>query len=185
MCLFAHPSLPARIARTYWSSSMTTENPLVAILMGSRSDWDATMSHAAARLDALGVPYEIRVISAHRAPEQLVNYVSTFEERGIELVIAGAGGAAHLPGVTAGLTYVPVLGVPTQAWSLDGLDSLLSIVQMPKGVPVATFSVGKPGAINAALFATSMLGLKYPELRAAYRNFRVEQAETVVDSHFP
>ncbi len=163
---------------------MKENSPLVAILMGSRSDWSATMSHAAARLDAFNVPYEIRVISAHRAPEQLVNYVKSFGKRGIKVVIAGAGGAAHLPGVIAGLTHLPVLGVPAKAWALDGLDSLLSIVQMPKGVPVATFSIGKHGAINAALFATSMLGMKYPSFAAAYKTFREEQSANVVDSSF-
>jgi 5-(carboxyamino)imidazole ribonucleotide mutase len=144
--------------------------------MGSHSDWE-TMQHAAAQLEDLKVPYEVQVISAHRTPELLFEYASGAAERGVEVIIAAAGGAAHLAGVTAAKTPLPVLGVPMESKSLKGLDSLLSMVQMPAGVPVATLAIGKPGAINAALYATSILGLKYPEQRAAYEQFRKEQTE--------
>ena len=144
--------------------------------MGSQSDWE-TMQHAAAQLDDLQVPYEVEVISAHRTPDLLFEYASHAAERGLEVIIAAAGGAAHLAGVTAAKTALPVLGVPMESKSLHGLDSLLSMVQMPGGVPVATLAIGKPGAVNAALFATSILGIKYPEFRAAYEGFRRRQTE--------
>jgi len=144
--------------------------------MGSRSDWE-TMQHAAGQLDALKVPYETEVISAHRTPDLLFEYASTAVERGLEVIIAAAGGAAHLAGVTAAKTVLPVLGVPMESKSLHGMDSLLSMVQMPGGVPVGTLAIGKPGAINAALFATAILGNKYPEHRAAYENFRADQTK--------
>jgi len=150
--------------------------PLVGIIMGSRSDWE-TMQHAAGQLDALKVPYETEVISAHRTPDLLFEYASTAAERGLEVIIAAAGGAAHLAGVTAAKTVLPVLGVPMESKSLHGMDSLLSMVQMPGGVPVGTLAIGKPGAINAALFATAILGNKYPEHRAAYENFRTDQTK--------
>ena len=144
--------------------------------MGSQSDWD-TMQHAATQLDELKVPYEVEVISAHRTPDLLFAYASTAAERGLEVIIAAAGGAAHLAGVTAAKTALPVLGVPMESKSLHGMDSLLSMVQMPGGVPVGTLAIGKPGAINAALFATAILGNKYPEFRAAYEEFRQKQTE--------
>jgi len=144
--------------------------------MGSQSDWE-TMQHAAAQLDELNVPYDAQVISAHRTPDLLFEYASNDVERGLEVIIAAAGGAAHLAGVTAAKTPLPVLGVPMESKSLHGIDSLLSMVQMPGGVPVGTLAIGKPGAINAALFATAILGNKYPEHRAAYESFRRKQTE--------
>ena len=154
------------------------DNPkaLVGIIMGSQSDWE-TMQHAATQLRELAVPHEVQVISAHRTPDLLFEYASSALERGLEVIIAAAGGAAHLAGVTAAKTTLPVLGVPMESKSLNGMDSLLSMVQMPGGVPVATLAIGKPGAINAALFATAILGNKYPEHRAAYQNFRNSQTE--------
>jgi 5-(carboxyamino)imidazole ribonucleotide mutase len=150
--------------------------PLVGIIMGSQSDWE-TMQHAAAQLESLHVPFEVQVISAHRTPDLLFEYASTAVERGLEIIIAAAGGAAHLAGVTAAKTPLPVLGVPMKAWALDGLDSLLSMVQMPAGIPVGTLAIGKAGAINAALLATAMLGNKYPAHRASYEKFRRQQTE--------
>lgn len=154
----------------------TNSKPLVGIIMGSQSDWE-TMQHTAKQLEELGVPFEVDVISAHRTPDMLFEYASTAQSRGLEVIIAAAGGAAHLAGVTAAKTTLPVLGVPMKAWSLDGLDSLLSMVQMPGGVPVATFAIGKAGAVNAALFATQILGIKFPEHRAAFEKFRAKQTE--------
>src|SRR3989442_495287 len=142
--------------------------PLVGIIMGSQSDWE-TMQHAAAQLDELNVPYEAQVVSAHRTPDLLFEYASGAAERGLEVIIAGAGGAAHLPGMCASKTELPVLGVPVESKALHGIDSLLSIVQMPGGVPVGTLAIGKAGAINAALLATAMLGNKYPRFRKAYQ----------------
>jgi 5-(carboxyamino)imidazole ribonucleotide mutase len=150
--------------------------PLVGIIMGSKSDWE-TMQHAATQLDDLKVPYEVEVISAHRTPDLLFQYASTALERGLEVIIAAAGGAAHLAGVTAAKTVLPVLGVPMESKSLHGMDSLLSMVQMPGGVPVGTLAIGKPGAVNAALLATAILGNKYPLHRAAYEDFRKQQTE--------
>ena len=152
----------------------TNLKPVVGIIMGSQSDWE-TMQHAARQLEDLGVPFEVDVISAHRTPDMLFEYATTAEARGLKVIIAAAGGAAHLAGVTAAKTTLPVLGVPMKSWALDGLDSLLSMVQMPGGVPVATFAIGKPGAVNAALFATQILGLKFPGHRAAFRRFRAKQ----------
>jgi 5-(carboxyamino)imidazole ribonucleotide mutase len=157
-------------------ASESTSQPRVGIIMGSQSDWE-TMQHAAAQLDDLRVPYEVEVISAHRTPDLLFEYASTAAQRGLEVIIAAAGGAAHLAGVTAAKTALPVLGVPMESKSLHGLDSLLSMVQMPGGVPVGTLAIGKPGAVNAALFATAILGIKYPEHRAAYEAFRRKQTE--------
>ena len=148
--------------------------PLVGVLMGSRSDWEV-MQHAARQLAALEVPFETKVISAHRTPDLLFAYADQAAGRGIEVLIAGAGGAAHLPGVTAAKTLLPVLGVPMESAALHGLDSLLSMVQMPGGVPVGTLAIGKAGAINAALLATAILGIKYPKFRAAYQAFREAQ----------
>jgi 5-(carboxyamino)imidazole ribonucleotide mutase len=152
---------------------------LVAIIMGSRSDWD-TMQHAAAQLEALSVPWEAKALSAHRAPDALFEYLAGAPGRGVEVVIAAAGGAAHLPGVCAAKCALPVLGVPMESASLKGMDSLLSIVQMPGGIPVGTLAIGKPGAINAALLAVSILGLKYPEYRKAYAEFRRNQTAKVL-----
>lgn len=147
--------------------------------MGSQSDWE-TMQHAAQQLSNLGVPYEVSVVSAHRTPDLLFEYSSAAAARGLEVIIAGAGGAAHLPGMCASKTALPVLGVPVSSKALNGLDSLLSIVQMPGGVPVATLAIGKAGAINAALLATTILGNKYPEFRQAYEAFRTRQTEQVL-----
>jgi 5-(carboxyamino)imidazole ribonucleotide mutase len=156
-----------------------TQAPLVGIVMGSKSDW-ATMTHAAAMLAALGVPYEARVVSAHRTPDLLFEYAEAAEGRGFEVLIAGAGGAAHLPGMLAAKTLLPVIGVPVESAVLRGVDSLLSIVQMPAGVPVATMAIGKAGAINAALFATAMLARTHPQLRAALAARRQSEAAAVL-----
>lgn len=152
------------------------DNPLVGIIMGSTSDWDV-MKNAAQTLDSLGVAYEVKVISAHRTPDLLFEYASSVAGRGLEVIIAAAGGAAHLPGVTAAKTPLPVLGVPMESKYLKGVDSLYSIVQMPAGVPVGTLAIGKPGAINAALFAASILGIKHPSIRSAWESFRNRQTE--------
>ena len=156
--------------------SSPNAKPLVAVIMGSQSDWD-TMQHAAAQLAELKIPHEVQVISAHRTPDLLFEYVSSAVDRGLEVIIAAAGGAAHLAGVTAAKTPLPVLGVPMESKSLHGMDSLLSMVQMPGGVPVGTLAIGKPGAVNAALLATAILGNKYPEFRQAYETFRRKQTE--------
>lgn len=153
--------------------------PLVGVIMGSRSDWD-TMSHAVETLETLRVPHEVRVVSAHRTPDLLYEYASEAEERGLEVIIAGAGGAAHLPGMVASKTVLPVLGVPVKSRALNGLDSLLSIVQMPGGVPVGTLAIGRSGAVNAALLAASILGGGHPEIREALRRYRDRRTETVL-----
>ncbi len=160
------------------------ERPIVGIVMGSVSDWE-TMKHAAETLKQLGIPYEVKVLSAHRTPDQAMEYAATAEERGLEVIIAGAGGAAHLPGVLAAKTLLPVLGVPMQTSALGGLDSLLSIVQMPAGVPVGTLAIGRAGAINAALLAAEILGNKYPEIRERIRNYRKSQTEAVLQAKIP
>ena len=152
---------------------------LVGIIMGSTSDWE-TMQHAANTLASLGVPHETRVVSAHRTPDLLFEYAASAEKRGIEVIIAGAGGAAHLPGMTASKTVLPVLGVPVESKALKGLDSLLSIAQMPGGIPVGTLAIGKAGATNAALLAAAILGTKYPGTREALRRFRTEQTDRVL-----
>lgn len=159
-------------------------NPLVGVIMGSTSDW-STLEHTANTLEALGVAHEVRVVSAHRTPDLLFEYAAGAEARGLEVIIAGAGGAAHLPGMVAAKTVLPVLGVPVQSQTLNGLDSLLSIVQMPGGVPVGTFAIGKAGAINAALLAAALLGNKYPAVREAVREFRTRQTETVLSRPDP
>jgi 5-(carboxyamino)imidazole ribonucleotide mutase len=152
---------------------------LVGLIMGSKSDWD-TMQHAAQILDVLGVPHETKIVSAHRTPDLLFEYAESAEQRGIEVIIAGAGGAAHLPGMTAAKTTLPVLGVPVESKALQGIDSLLSIVQMPAGVPVGTLAIGKPGAINAALLAASIVARNRPEVRERLRAFRAEQTNAVL-----
>jgi 5-(carboxyamino)imidazole ribonucleotide mutase len=160
-------------------SAKTKSKPLVGIIMGSTSDWE-TMEHTANTLADLRVPYETRVVSAHRTPDLLFSYASQAEARGIEVIIAGAGGAAHLPGMTASKTVLPVFGVPVESKALKGLDSLLSIAQMPAGIPVGTLAIGKAGAINAALLAAASLGNKYPKIREALRKFRATQTKKVL-----
>ncbi len=157
---------------------------LVGVIMGSKSDW-STLSHTADMLEKLGIPFEVKVVSAHRTPDLLFQYAEEAEARGIEVIIAGAGGAAHLPGMCAAKTHLPVLGVPVQSSMLSGVDSLLSIVQMPAGVPVATLAIGKAGAINAALLSASILGAKHPQFHVALKQFRVEQTDTVLDNPDP
>ena len=152
--------------------------PLVGIIMGSASDWE-TMRHAAEVLTGLGVPHEVEVVSAHRTPDRLFDYAGSAERRGLQVLIAGAGGAAHLPGMAAAKTLLPVLGVPVQSQALNGLDSLLSIVQMPAGVPVGTLAIGAAGAKNAALLAASMLGIRHPQFREAVGRYRREQSAAV------
>lgn len=147
--------------------------------MGSRSDWEC-MSNAVETLDALEIPHEVRVVSAHRTPDLLFDYASTAEERGLEVIVAGAGGAAHLPGMVASKTVLPVLGVPVESRALDGLDSLLSIVQMPGGVPVGTLAIGRSGAVNAALLAAAVLGVSRPDVRERLRAFRNARTEAVL-----
>ena len=156
----------------------------VAIAMGSQSDW-ATMGHAAKTLDALGIAYDARIVSAHRTPAWLWEFASGAEARGIEVIIAGAGGAAHLPGMTAAQTLIPVLGVPVESQALSGMDSLLSIVQMPGGVPVGTVAIGKAGAINAALLAIAILSNSRPPLREKLRQFRAKQTDDVRQQKLP
>jgi 5-(carboxyamino)imidazole ribonucleotide mutase len=156
----------------------------VAIIMGSQSDWPV-LEHAAAMLDELGISYEASIVSAHRTPDRLFEFAESAEKNAIEVIIAGAGGAAHLPGMTAAKTYLPVLGVPMPTESLNGMDSLLSIVQMPKGIPVGTLAIGKSGAINAALLAASILGLKYPDIQNRLKAYRSKQTEDVLNQLDP
>ncbi|KAF3978508.1 MAG: 5-(carboxyamino)imidazole ribonucleotide mutase [Methylococcales symbiont of Iophon sp. n. MRB-2018] len=151
---------------------------LIGIIMGSTSDWD-TMVHAADTLKQLNIPHEVEVVSAHRTPDKLFQYAETAETKGLEVIIAGAGGAAHLPGMTAAKTMLPVLGVPVQSKALNGMDSLLSIVQMPAGIPVGTLAIGRAGAINAALLAVSIISNKHPEYRIALNDYRQKQTDTV------
>jgi 5-(carboxyamino)imidazole ribonucleotide mutase len=159
-------------------------SPLVGLIMGSRSDWE-TMRHAAETLDELAIAYERRVVSAHRTPDLLFEYASSAEERGIRVLIAGAGGAAHLPGMAAAKTTLPVLGVPVASKALSGIDSLLSIVQMPAGIPVGTLAIGRAGAVNAALLAASILGTSQPAIAERVRVFRAAQTQAVLDSPDP
>ncbi len=164
---------------------MSTENrPLVGIIMGSTSDWE-TMRHAVEVLQQLGVAHEVEVVSAHRTPDKLFAYAEAAEGRGIEVIIAGAGGAAHLPGMVAAKTVLPVLGVPVQSKALNGMDSLLSIAQMPAGIPVGTLAIGKAGAANAGLMAAAMLGIKYAEIREALKQFRQAQTDKVLANADP
>jgi 5-(carboxyamino)imidazole ribonucleotide mutase len=157
---------------------------MVGLIMGSKSDWE-TMQHAAATLEALGIPHEVSVVSAHRTPDLLFEYAATAEGRGLEVIIAGAGGAAHLPGMCAAKTTLPVLGVPVQSKALNGMDSLLSIVQMPAGIPVGTLAIGRAGAVNAALLAASILANKYPAIKAALKHHREAQTHTVLAGRDP
>ncbi len=182
----ASTPVPGRVSVPTVSSpdSAADPRPLVGIIMGSSSDWE-TMEHAVKTLAQLGVPHETRVVSAHRTPDLLFDYASSAEKRGIEVIIAGAGGAAHLPGMTASKTVLPVLGVPVESKTLKGLDSLLSIAQMPGGVPVGTLAIGKAGAINSALLAAAILGAKHPAIREALRKFREEQTERVLANPDP
>jgi 5-(carboxyamino)imidazole ribonucleotide mutase len=172
----------SHVARVILAAHMS--QPKVGIIMGSVSDWE-TMSHAASMLEHLGVPFETRVVSAHRTPDLLFDYASKAESRGLEVIIAGAGGAAHLPGMTAAKTLLPVLGVPVESKALHGMDSLLSIVQMPAGVPVATFAIGKAGATNAALFAAQLLARRDGATRAALARHRDAQTQSVLDRSDP
>jgi 5-(carboxyamino)imidazole ribonucleotide mutase len=158
--------------------------PLVGIIMGSTSDWE-TLKSAADTLERLGVPFEVRVVSAHRTPDLLFEYAGSARDRGLEVIIAGAGGAAHLPGMTASKTALPVLGVPVQSKTLSGLDSLLSIVQMPAGVPVGTLAIGAAGAVNAALLAAAILANAHPQVRAALDAYRANQTEQVLSAPDP
>ena len=158
--------------------------PVVGVIMGSRSDWE-TMRHACATLDELGVAYETRVVSAHRTPDLMAEYASSAADRGLQVLIAGAGGAAHLPGMTAAHTHLPVLGVPVESHALKGMDSLLSIVQMPAGVPVGTVAIGRAGAVNAALLAASIVALGDEGVRERLRGFRSAQTQTVLDNPDP
>jgi 5-(carboxyamino)imidazole ribonucleotide mutase len=160
------------------------KDPVVAVIMGSKSDWE-TMRHAVELLDTLGVPNETKVVSAHRTPDLLFEFASTAQSRGLRVIIAGAGGAAHLPGMVSAKTVLPVLGVPVESNALQGIDSLLSIVQMPAGVPVGTLAIGKAGAINAALLATAILAIDDAELRHALETFRETQTQTVLDQPDP
>ncbi|AEK59242.1 5-(carboxyamino)imidazole ribonucleotide mutase [Acidithiobacillus caldus] len=160
------------------------QSPLLGLVMGSQSDWE-TLQAAAEHLEALKIPFEARVVSAHRTPDLLFQYAETAAQRGLTAIIAGAGGAAHLPGMLAAKTVVPVLGVPVPSRHLQGLDSLLSIVQMPKGVPVATFAIGRAGAANAALFAAAMLAPAYPAIAAALAEFRRRQERAVLAATLP
>ncbi len=180
MCQLAMQGEPPHLP----NSEPVPDRPLVGVIMGSRSDWE-TLSHVAATLEQLGIPHEVRVVSAHRTPDLLFEYASSAEERGLEVIIAGAGGAAHLPGMTAAKTVLPVLGVPVQSHALHGLDSLLSIVQMPAGVPVGTLAIGRAGAINAALLAAAILGVRYPAIREALRRYRDAQTHAVLEHPDP
>ncbi|HEV3419614.1 MAG TPA: 5-(carboxyamino)imidazole ribonucleotide mutase [Candidatus Acidoferrum sp.] len=166
------------------TTGKNTRAPLVGIIMGSTSDWE-TMEHSANTLKRIGVPYETRVVSAHRTPDMLFEYAASAEKRGIEVIIAGAGGAAHLPGMAAAKTVLPVLGVPVESKALKGLDSLLSIAQMPGGIPVGTLAIGKAGAINAALLAAAILGSKHQAIRESLRAFRIAQTKKVLSQPDP
>lgn len=158
--------------------------PLIAIIMGSKSDWE-TMEHATKTLDQLHIPYEVKIVSAHRTPDLLFQFAESAHERGIEVIIAGAGGAAHLPGMTAAKTHLPVLGVPVQSKALNGMDSLLSIVQMPAGIPVGTLAIGRAGAVNAALLAASIVANRHSEYLTALLAYRAAQTQSVLDNPDP
>jgi len=164
--------------------NVSKEQALVGLIMGSKSDWE-TMQNAADTLSALAIPHEIQVVSAHRTPDLMFDYAQTAIERGLEVIIAGAGGAAHLPGMVAAKTSLPVLGVPVKSRALNGMDSLLSIAQMPAGIPVATLAIGNAGATNAALLAASILGIKYPQIRRALDEFRSNRTAAVLNDPDP
>ena len=172
------------IVETSHLDDATEQFPLVGVIMGSKSDWE-TMTHTVNTLESLSIPFEVRVVSAHRTPDLLFEYAGSAQERGIEVLIAGAGGAAHLPGMAAAKTCLPVLGVPVESHALKGMDSLLSIVQMPAGIPVATLAIGRAGAINAALFAAAILGNRYPEIRKRLNAFRRMQTEAILANPDP
>jgi len=161
-----------------------TTGPLIAIIIGSKSDWE-TMEYAAKTLDELKIPYEVKIVSAHRTPDLLFQFAESAHERGIEVIIAGAGGAAHLPGMAAAKTHLPVLGVPVQSKTLNGMDSLLSIVQMPAGIPVGTLAIGRAGAVNAALLAASIVANKHKEYLDALLKYRAAQTKNVLDHPDP
>ena len=163
---------------------MANEQALVGIIMGSQSDWE-TMKNAADILSALAIPHEVKVVSAHRTPDLMFEYAETAIERGLEVIIAGAGGAAHLPGMVAAKTALPVLGVPVKSKALNGMDSLLSIVQMPAGIPVGTLAIGDAGASNAGLLAASILGIKYPQIRRALEEYRRNRTQSVLENPDP
>jgi len=161
-----------------------TQNPLVGVIMGSSSDWE-TLEATTTTLSALGIPFEAKVVSAHRTPHLLVSYANEAADRGLKVIIAGAGGAAHLPGMVASITHLPVIGVPVESKALHGMDSLLSIVQMPAGIPVTTVAIGKSGATNAALLAASILGVSNPTISHALQKYRANQTEEVLKAPFP
>ncbi len=165
-------------------ADVNSSMPLVGVIMGSTSDW-STMKNTAETLEKLGIPHEVEVVSAHRTPDKLFSYAEAAKERGIEVIIAGAGGAAHLPGMVAAKTALPVLGVPVQSKALSGKDSLLSIVQMPAGIPVGTLAIGNAGATNAAILSASILANKYPEISKALDDFRAKQTDTVLSKPDP
>jgi 5-(carboxyamino)imidazole ribonucleotide mutase len=174
----------APLSRPQGPRKVVKKKPLVAVIMGSQSDWE-TLSHSAAILDELRVPYETEVVSAHRTPAKLYRYADSAKDRGLRVIIAGAGGAAHLPGMTAAITPLPVLGVPVESRTLQGLDSLLSIAQMPKGIPVGTLAIGKAGAINAALLAAAILALQDPALARRLERYRRAQTRAVLKKPKP
>jgi 5-(carboxyamino)imidazole ribonucleotide mutase len=176
--------MPNKTSNLPAESAKADVSPLVGVIMGSTSDWE-TLQPASQLLTELGIPHETRVVSAHRTPDLLFKYAASAEERGLELIIAGAGGAAHLPGMTASKTVLPVLGVPVESKALKGLDSLLSIAQMPGGIPVGTLAVGKSGAINSALLAAAILGIKHPDIRENLRKFRDAQTAKVLATPDP
>jgi len=182
--LFAQPAHWYNWALSRWRVNVSNEQALVGLIMGSKSDWD-TMQHAADTLSALAIPHEISVVSAHRTPDLMFEYAQTAAERGLEVIIAGAGGSAHLPGMVAAKSVLPVLGVPVKSRALNGVDSLLSIVQMPAGIPVATLAIGDAGATNAALLAAAILGNKYPQIRRALEEFRRTRTEAVLNEPDP
>ena len=181
--LLMHSSL-IRLKCRHETTGMPGMNPLVGIIMGSKTDW-STMEKAVKTLEELGVAHEVKVVSAHRTPDLLFEYAGSAETRGLHVIIAGAGGAAHLPGMVASKTLLPVLGVPVQSRALNGLDSLLSIVQMPAGIPVGALAIGGAGAVNAALLSAAILGTQYPEIRSALRHFRDHQTNSVLANPDP
>jgi 5-(carboxyamino)imidazole ribonucleotide mutase len=184
MALFAEPAHWYNIPLSGRRENVENEQALVGLIMGSHSDWE-TMQKAAEILSALAIPHEIKVVSAHRTPDLMFEYASSAVDRGLEVIIAGAGGAAHLPGMVAAKTPLPVLGVPVKSRALNGMDSLLSIAQMPAGIPVATLAIGDAGATNAGLLAASILGIKYPQIRRALEEFRSARTQSVLTQPAP